>query len=249
MRGIRLSDRVLICGQTGKGKTTLARYLVQGLQPMRTIVFDPKDELRFADVMPCRTPAELRVRIRDPLVHYIPASFDRDPLEEACQIVWNTPGPYIWHIDEAAELTKPNYCPEGLKLCVTQGRSHRKVVIAITQRLAEAHPVFRSQSEHVFIFVPPPVMLDLKMISGNVRREANVLDDELKLLHEQEGDYSHLWYVRDTDELRRCAPLPPPDATGMPRGPSDSTSDPEESSSAVREPGVDTPPCEESDSG
>jgi energy-coupling factor transporter ATP-binding protein EcfA2 len=241
VRGIRLSDRILIAGQTGKGKTTLARYLVNGLQPIRTIVFDPKDELRFPKVMPCRTPAELRARLPDPLIHYVPASFDRERLEEACQIVWDTPGPYVWWVDEAAGLTNANYCPEGLKLCVTQGRSHRKMVIAITQRLAESHPVFRSQAEHIFIFVPPPVMLDLKAIAGNMRREANVIDNELKLLQQQEGDYSHLWYVLDGDDLRRCAPLPAPDSTGDPARTPEDTDEAEHTSSAAETEGVDTP--------
>jgi hypothetical protein len=81
-------------------------------------------------------------------------------------------------------------------------------VIAVTQRLAEIHPVFRSQSEHIFLMVPAPIMLDLKTLSGNVRREATWLDRELGELHGAHGDYSHLWYCRDTDEMRRCAPIP-----------------------------------------
>jgi hypothetical protein len=209
VRGIRLSDRVLVAGQTGKGKTTLAHFLVAGLQPVRAIVFDPKDDLDFG-VPKCRSPEELEVQIRDGLVHYVPASFDRETLEEACQIVWLAPGPWLWWIDEAAELTGPNYCPAGLRLAVTQGRQPRKMVLAITQRLAEIHPVFRSQSEHVIIFTPAPILLDLKTIAGNVRREAGELDRLLGELHAEHGDYSHLWYVRDTDELRRCAPLPHP---------------------------------------
>jgi hypothetical protein len=232
-RGIRLEDRILIAGQTGKGKTTLARYLVERLQPIRTIVFDPKDELSFPGVEPCRTPEQLTRRLRDPLIHYVPSGFEREPLEEACQIVWETPGPYVWWVDETAELTNPGYCPAGLKLCVTQGRSKRKMVIAITQRLAESHPVFRSQSEHLFIFTPAPVILDLRTIAGNVRREAFDLDRQLGELHAEEGDYSHLWYVRATDELRRCAPLP---VSGPP-------------ATAPTEEPVDPSACEDSDSG
>lgn len=209
MRGIRHSDRILIAGQTGKGKTVFALWLIEQLQPVRTIIFDPKDELDFG-VVKARTPGELAACMHQPVVHYVPASFDRDSLEEACQIVWITPGPYLWVIEEANEMSNPSWCPTGLRLCVTQGRAKLKMVIAITQRLAECHPVFRSQSEHVIVFTPAPIELDLKTIAGNVRREASVLDAELGSLHGEYGDYSHLWYVRDTDELRRCAPLPAP---------------------------------------
>jgi hypothetical protein len=219
VRGIRLSDRLLLAGQTGKGKTTFARWLVEQLQPLRVIVFDPKAELQFPGVIPARNPAELVAAMHQPLVHYIPESFDRASLEEACQIVWLTPGPWIWWVDELSELTNPNYCPEGLRLAVTQGRQPRKMVLGLTQRLAESHPVFRSQSEHIIIFVPPPVELDLKAIAGNVRREASLLDAELASLHAEYGEYSHLWYCRDTDELRRCAPLEIPGGTGPPPPP------------------------------
>jgi hypothetical protein len=233
---------VLIAGQTGKGKTTLARWLVENLQPVRTIVFDPKDELRFPDVEPARTPMELAAAMHQPLVHYVPASFDRDTLEEACAIVWETPGPYVWWIDEASELTNPNYCPPGLRLGVTQGRSHRKMVIALTQRLAESHPVFRSQSEHIFIFVPPPIELDLKAIAGNVRREWGVLDAQLKLLQADHGDYSHLWYVRDTDELRPCEPLPAPAGPRRQDPPGADTRQQERAATTDLEDGVESGP-------
>jgi energy-coupling factor transporter ATP-binding protein EcfA2 len=238
VRGIRPSDRILIAGQTGKGKTTLAQYLVARMQPVRVIVFDPKAELRFGDVVPCHSPGELAEHMGDPIVHYVPASFERDQLEEACEIVWNTPGPYVWWIDEASEVSSPNWCPAGLRLGVTQGREQLKLVLALTQRLAEIHPVFRSQSEHLIIFTPAPIMLDLKTVAGNVRREAGALDAELASLHAEFGDYSHLWYVRDTDELRRCAPLPY--TAGRSRGESPST--------AEREEGAESAPCEESDS-
>ena len=238
MRGIRLSDRVLIAGQTGKGKTTLAAYLVERMQPVRTIVFDPKDELSFPGVVPCRTPEQLAHCMREALIHYVPASFERDQLEEACQIVWNTPGPYVWWVDEAAEVSNANYCPEGLALCVKQGRGKEKLVLALTQRLAEIHPVFRSQSEHVIIFTPSPIELDLRTVAGNIGHEARELRAELDSLHAEHGDFSHLWFVRDTNELRRCAPLPAGEDSrpSLPAATTDS------------EGAVESSPCEESDS-
>lgn len=208
------------------------------MQPVRTIVFDPKNELRFPGVTPCTTPEALQLCMRDAFIHYVPASFDRDQLEEACQVVWLTPGPYVWWIDEGSELSSPGYCPAGLRLGVTQGRQAKKMVIVLTQRLAEIHPVFRSQSEHIFIFTPSPIELDLKTVAGNVRREWRVLEKELTDLHKTEGDFSHLWYCRDTDELRRCAPIPTGAASGRQAAPATATVD--ESSQS--------PPCEDLDS-
>jgi len=250
MRAIRLSDRLLLAGQTGKGKTTLMQFIVDALQPVRTIVFDPKG-MQQLGVIPCRTPDQLEHRIRrgDPLLHYIPASFERDQLEEACRIVWNTPGPYIWVVDDVNELTGPNYCPAGLRLGVTQGREPRKMIIALTQRLAECHPVFRSQSEHLIIFTPAPVELDLKAIAGNVGYEWRALDAELRSLHEEQGDYSHLWYVRDTHELRRCAPI---ELGASPGAPGRAAETPGESGLPTGAPAggaAESAPCEESDSG
>jgi hypothetical protein len=217
-RGIRLTDLVLIAGQRGKGKTELARMIAEGQQPVRLIVIDPKGEHSFTEtrggkqttVAPARTPLQLAQAMHGAVVHYIPASFDRDALEEAFEIIWETPGPYILWVDEGSEVSSPNWCPAGLRLCATQGRVPEKQVILVTQRLAEIHPVFRSQSDHVFLMVPAPVMLDLKAIAGNVRREASWLERELAELHHAHGDYSHLWYCRDTDEMRRCAPIPLP---------------------------------------
>jgi energy-coupling factor transporter ATP-binding protein EcfA2 len=247
MRGIRLSDRVLIAGQTGMGKTTLAAYLVERMQPVRTIVFDPKDELSLG-VAPCRTPEQLAHCMREPLIHYVPASFERDQLEEACQIVWNTPGPYVWWVDEAAEVSNANYCPEGLALCVKQGRGKEKLVLALTQRLAEIHPVFRSQSEHVIIFTPAPIELDLRTIAGNIGHEARVLKAELDSLHGEHGDFSHLWYVRPSNELRRCAPLPAGETPGAPGGSPDDADAPGSTPGAGDLERVESAPCEESDS-
>lgn len=208
--GILLSDCVLIAGQRGKGKSTLARYIADRLQPVRTIHFDPKGEMQFPGVAPARSPEALAEALRGPVVHYIPSGFERPELERACELVWRCPGPWVWDVDELAEVSNPGYAPAGLRRAATQGRVPRKMLLGNTQRLAEVHPCFRSQAEHVFIFTPAPPELDLKMIGGSIGREAGELRAELEQLHAEHGDYSHLWFVRSSNELRPCAPLPAP---------------------------------------
>lgn len=215
MRGIRLEDRVLIAGETRGGKTTLAEYIVQGLQPVRVIAFDPKGDLRLG-VQPVNSSEQLPEAIRQPVCHYIPSSFERDELEQACRIVWETPGPWLWWVDDANEVSNPGYCPLGLRLAVTQGAAKRKMVLATVQRLAETHPALRSQATHIIVFVPAPILLDLRTIAGHVHREPEELKQLLEGLQDEHGPYSHLWYCKDGKEMRRCAPLPTGVLSGRP---------------------------------
>jgi energy-coupling factor transporter ATP-binding protein EcfA2 len=243
VRGIRLSDRVFMVGQTGMGKTTLALWLLDGLQPVRTIVFDPKEE--WADgqlgAPACRTPGELPHVVGRPVTHYIPASFDRDKLEEACQLIWKTPGPYVWLVDESSELTSANYVPAGLRLACTQGRRKRKMVIALTQRVAESNPVLRAGADHTFIFVPTPIELDLKAIAASIHREPALLQEELESLQAEHGLYSHLWFVRETNELRRCAPLAAGGHRGAPQPAAAPDEEPREPAGAPEEAEAESP--------
>lgn len=208
MRGVRHGERLVVNGQTLKGKTTFDKWLIASMQPVRVIVFDPKDEDLFPGVEKCYTVDALIEHLKDPVVHYVPSSFDRELLEEACQIVFETPGPYIWWITEAADFSNPSWIPAGMRLAVTRGGKDQKTMIVECQRLSEINPVFRSQADHFFVFVPAPIELDLKTLAGHIGIEAPVLKQELEELHELHGDYSHLWWVRDGQELRGCAPIP-----------------------------------------
>ncbi len=217
MRGIRLEDRLLIAGETRGGKTTLAEYIVEGLQPVRVIAFDPKGDLQLG-VTPVTSTDGLPEAIRAPVCHFIPSSFERDELERACQIVWETPGPWLWWVDDANEISSPGYCPLGLRLAVTQGGAKQKMVLATVQRLAETHPCLRSQATHMIVFVPAPILLDLRTIAGHLHTEAETLKQLLEGLEAEYGPYSHLWYCKDGKELRQCAPLPTGGSPGPPGG-------------------------------
>lgn len=209
-RAIRRSDRLLIVGYTGCGKTELAKMIAARKTAPRLIVWDPKDELSFPGVVPARGLDQLEDRLRrgGRIVHWIPATGDRDEYETASMLVWRTPGPYLWWVDEAAECTTASWCPRGLRLCAQQGRSREKAVMALTQRLAECHPVLRTLADHIFLFAEPPVDIDLDKLAGHMGHSATEIAAMVNELNDEYGRHAHLWWIRPTREMRRCAPIP-----------------------------------------
>jgi hypothetical protein len=208
---------LLIAGETGGGKSELAYYIADRMQPIRLIVFDVKDELDFG-VERCYDAAGLREALRNPIVHFVPRSFDRDTIEAVCKLVWETAGPWLWWVDEAAALTKPGYIPWGMHMAATQGRSQMKMLMALCQRLAEIHPCLRSEATHLIVFVPPPILLDLRTLAGHVGIEADQLRATLEHLEQRFGRYAHWWFIKDGRQHRLCAPLPLDVIHGAPVG-------------------------------
>jgi energy-coupling factor transporter ATP-binding protein EcfA2 len=208
-RAIRRSDRLLIVGTTGCGKTELAKMIAAGHSASRLIVWDAKDELQLG-VAPARGVGALEQRLRrgGRIVHWVPLTGEREEYEEAAALVWRTPGPYLWWVDEAAECTSKNWVPRGLRLCATQGRASERTIMALTQRVAECHVVLRSLADHIIVFCEEPIEVDLKALAGHVGLSSDELRRLLGELHADFGRHAHLWSVRPTRELRRCAPIP-----------------------------------------
>lgn len=213
-RAIRRSDRLLIVGYTGCGKTELAKMIAARKTAPRLIVWDSKDELEskrvFPGVKPCRGLAALEDRLRrgGRIVHWVPLTGDREEYEAAADLVWRTPGPWLWWVDEAAECTTASWCPRGLRLAAQQGRATERAVMALTQRLAETHPVLRTQAEHIFLFAEPPVDIDLDKLAGHMGHSAAEISVMVNELNEEYGRHAHLWWIRPTREIRRCTPIP-----------------------------------------
>lgn len=239
MRQVRLRDRVLIVGQTGMGKSTLAMFLARCLQPVRTVVIDPKWDYDFPGIEPVRSADALDMR--PGWIHYVPEDADdRDELERFYARVWRTPGSLLLLDDEFAETSDSNWAAKSFTSQVRLGRKKDKGVIACTQRLAECHPIMRSQADHIFIVVPAPPDIDLRMLAGSMGKEWAIVKSELEAIEAEKGLYSHLWFTREGLELRRCEPLPYEASPWLPRGDSGSQLRP----SSEHEPGrVDSPPC------
>jgi hypothetical protein len=166
--------------------------------------------LRFPGAGPVRgLPAlERALRSGSRIVHWVPLTGDRKELEEAAMLVWRTPGPYLWWIDELAEVCTANWVPRGIKLCNQQGRQPEKGMLSLTQRVSETHPVCRSQAESIFVFADRPIDVDCKALAGHVGLSAAELEAALADLAAKYGRHAHLWYLRQTQEHRYCMPIP-----------------------------------------
>lgn len=240
MRGIRLSDRLLIVGVSGDGKSTLMRYIVSCVQPVRVIVVNPKEDEELSDTLRgipvVRDVADLPEALRAPICHWVPDDpLNVKDLDQGYGHIWRCPGPYVLVDDEIAEVTGPNrIAPRHAKI-IKSGRAPEKAWFGATQRVSESHPTCRSQAEHVIAMTPAPMGVDLEALARYMNMSPQELYDELEDLYEQEGKHSHLWFVRETREHRRMAPCPPPPYTWPPRLPRRGTDPRDASPPAVRD--------------
>lgn len=222
MRGIRLSDRVLVVAPPGGGKSTLLHYIVASLQPLRVIVVDPKEDppllTGLAGIPIVRDVTDLPEALRAPICHWVPENpDDLKDLNAGYDAIWKCPGPYVVWDDEVADLTGPNRIAPAHARLIKRGRGWEKLWIGATQRLSETHPTCRTQAEHIIAMTPAPLDVDLDRLARYMNAPAEMIARELDDLYVQEGRYSHLWYVQETRERRWCAPVPPPPYAWPPR--------------------------------
>jgi energy-coupling factor transporter ATP-binding protein EcfA2 len=202
---IRFNDRVLIVGKTGSGKTVLARHLFDSMRGARRTAVDPKGRLQLG-ITPARSTAA--IDLAAPVSHFIPGTLEDAEYEEAFSKLWHAGGPRVVWLDESFGPTRAGYAPQALRFIVQQGREVGVGLIACSQRPVNIEATLRTEAEHLFIFVPAPHRIDLDSLALEIGCSSEVLAKTMRDLQAQEGDHSHLWYRRNTDELVPCAPLP-----------------------------------------
>lgn len=219
MIGIRIepnADRVLVAAPTRGGKTTLIRYIVACLQPVRVVLIDPKEAPELADIPNIvHDTSDLPEALREPICHWVPA--DMEDWKDVClgyRHIWalHKHGPRVVWDDEVADTTKPNRIAPACAMLIRRGSGWRQVYIAATQRLSEAHGLVRTQCKHIIAMTPAPVDLDLESLARHVQMNPRQLQEALNDLCDEAGPYSHLWFCEDDRELpyRRMAACPPP---------------------------------------
>lgn len=189
---------------TGTGKSELARALWIGQRDPR-ICIDVKNDLgeRLPGIPTIDAPSEV---LDSPIVRAVPP----DPSDERWYdaiytAAFNQGDTLIW-LDEANEVTKPNYVPKSIRKYVLQGRSRGCGHMACTPRPADVHPVFASQAGHVFVFrIQHP--RDRKAISEMI----GVPPAKIEALLDELQDYWFIHYETALDEAIPCAPAHDPD--------------------------------------
>ena len=159
------TDKILIMGRTGCGKSTLGRA-IQKLYP-RKIIFDTLDEYQPSDdTQHVYTWAQFSARIasiydeaagawripRFTLVYHfdLEAEDNTIELDEVLKIVFML-GNVLVVIEELDAYATPAAMPLWLRNCVTKGRHRNVSMIFTTQRPGICNKTILSQCSHVFV--------------------------------------------------------------------------------------------------
>lgn len=192
----RSTDRAAFVGQTGAGKTFLARYALQS-QPY-VVVHDGKGMLDWPEY---RLVRKLRDLVKlDPRAH--PRIIYRPNPEEAQSPIYCN-GFFRWvyerrnttlYVDETFALFIGGLWPPYHHACVTRGRERKVVVWSGMQRPSWIPIVILSESEHFYVF-------RLQWREDRTRMEEVTGLDET-LLEPRALPKQVYWYVQTGDEPR-----------------------------------------------
>lgn len=203
---IQKSDRVVFFGQTGSGKSELCRPIFFAMQPPR-IFIDVKDDPALATpgVPVVRDPA----RVLDyPTVRAVPTNPDDEGWFSAIyDAALDQRDTLIW-LDEANEVSKPNYIPTSIRRFILQGRGRGCGHLACTPRPADVSPSFAAQAQHIFIFsLGHP--RDLLAVSGLTGLPLATIERIMSQIPHRSYRFAHFEVA--TREITICDPAHDPD--------------------------------------
>lgn len=205
---ISREDRVCFFGQTGSGKSELARAMWAGMQPPR-IVLDIKDDLasKLPGIPTIHNPAEVLDHLTVRAVPLDPA--DENWYEQVYEAALKQGDTLVW-LDEANELSRPNYVPPKTRKFHLQGRSRSCGHFICTPRPADISPTFAAQSGHIFVFwlTHPRDIMAISEITG---RKPATIETLLRERIVSKDTYRFLHFETATGELAVCEPAHDPD--------------------------------------
>lgn len=198
---IRHDEHIFIAGQTGTGKTTLAKALLRARKFV--VVLDPKNTFRDAAFG-----GTIVRRLKDlpncpnPHIIYRPSVRNGERTKE------NLDAFFWWiydrrnttvYVDEAALISKDGNMPDGYLACLVEGRELGISVISASQRPKNIHNSIISESSHYFIF-----RLNLKTDREKV---GDIIGDDVIKFYKPRKYFFWYFAPADMEEPTLCTPI------------------------------------------
>lgn len=184
----RRTDRATLTGQTGTGKTTLARYLLAARE--YKVIADYKGRIDWPEYKLCRTLKQL-VSAKEKSLLYKPnyrESIDEESQSSFWEFIFKRGGTTAY-IDELAAIANRNTYPYYYGACLMRGRELGIEVWSATQRPTDIPQIALSEAEHFYVFYQslPQDREKVEAITG-IQRSLIATLSKREFLYRRQGD-------------------------------------------------------------
>lgn len=197
-------ERALIVGATGSGKTGFACFLLERLETVPILIYDTKEEEKFAALPASITVTDLEGvanAMQNETIDYvifrpsIHVSNSPDDLDELLLYHYNYFHNSVAYIDEVYQFHKAGRPGPGLMGLLTRGRSRGITTIISTQRPSYLSRFCISESQNFYIF---------KLIDMNDKKRIGDFVPDFVAMREPEK--FGFWYYKVGDDAPKLYP-------------------------------------------
>jgi hypothetical protein len=209
---IRASDRILIAGFTGSGKSEWM-YAHARLLRSQILILDSKGDDLWPGAENVYSVRELRKALtRSRVIRFdIDDDEDKELVEEIFDIAWQVRGLTII-VHDGIGITSSGYCPKSLRKILTKGRSKGTRTWIGVQSPVGFAPVLKRQADHILIAAQRWTTSELANLTNEFgfdspRQLRDTLDD-LRTQYGERGRYAYLHLTRADGKLYLRPPMP-----------------------------------------